>query len=423
MKSKVLALLLLLLASMLFATAQAATNVGLTGDELVTGSGGFTPDSFLWGLDVALDNIFLALTFDPTARAEAGLRVAEERLLEAKTMALQGKSEEAKAAIQEHTNIMRGVEDSISQIPVASPEQAKNALKKTIEIKNKLEDLELKADIVIDKVKESLLLKTPEQARVPLQNAFAKVKENISRANTNLDTKRDNSKASFRALLGKTEQEAEAEEKELEEEVGLTEARKNRVKTRVNRTKEILSRALERLREEAPDKVKEIQARISEAEMVLDEASSKDISESYEAIKEATESYKDFGIEISTIAQGLKTGEATVQELVDAATSIHSEVLSDISEKLPEQARESIQNAMERANVQVTIPEQPPETPEEIPEVPEIPVETPVVEEFPEVPVETPAVEVTPEETPVEPEEPAPETPVEPETPGVGGIP
>ena len=72
------------------------------GDELVAGTGGIAPDNILYGLDVALDNIWLALTFDPAARAQLGLQIAEERLLEAKAMAEQGRAQAARAAIEQY---------------------------------------------------------------------------------------------------------------------------------------------------------------------------------------------------------------------------------------------------------------------------------------------------------------------------------
>ncbi|MEK6949821.1 MAG: DUF5667 domain-containing protein, partial [Nanoarchaeota archaeon] len=43
---------------------------------------GITPDSFLWGLDKALDQLALLLTFDEGEKAKKGLEIARERLLE-----------------------------------------------------------------------------------------------------------------------------------------------------------------------------------------------------------------------------------------------------------------------------------------------------------------------------------------------------
>ena len=51
-----------------------------------TEDSGVTPDSFLWGLDKALDQLTILLTFDEGKKARKGLEIAQERLLEVKEM-------------------------------------------------------------------------------------------------------------------------------------------------------------------------------------------------------------------------------------------------------------------------------------------------------------------------------------------------
>lgn len=50
----------------------------LAQEDTTEGNAGVTPDSIWWGIDVALDKIALALTFDNEARAEKGLKIAED---------------------------------------------------------------------------------------------------------------------------------------------------------------------------------------------------------------------------------------------------------------------------------------------------------------------------------------------------------
>ena len=66
---------------------------------------GTTPDSALYFLDLALDNLALALTFDSDARIEKELEIAEERLAEARVMALEGDLEAMAKAEGEHGKI------------------------------------------------------------------------------------------------------------------------------------------------------------------------------------------------------------------------------------------------------------------------------------------------------------------------------
>lgn len=67
-----------------------------------------------------------------------------------------------------------------------------------------------------------------------------------------------------------------------------------------------------------------------------------------QAEKETEQKY-NFGEEISRLAQGLETRETSVDELVEAATSIHLQVLDDVSQKVPAQAKAAIANAKEKS--------------------------------------------------------------------------
>jgi hypothetical protein len=61
------------------------------------------------------------------------------------------------------------------------------------------------------------------------------------------------------------------------------------------------------------------------------------------------EKYAQFGQEISTIAEGIRTGETTVEDLVKKATSHHLQVLEDVRQKLPPQAQQRFQRAVDSA--------------------------------------------------------------------------
>ncbi len=63
---------------------------------------GITPDSFLWGLDNAIDQLTLLLTFDQAEKARKGLEIARERLLEVKQMIKENKADAAKKAEEAH---------------------------------------------------------------------------------------------------------------------------------------------------------------------------------------------------------------------------------------------------------------------------------------------------------------------------------
>lgn len=77
---------------------------------------GITPDKpFLYGIDRALDAIRLALTFDNDARADVALEIAQERLEEAKEMALQDKPEYTGLALSHFENRMNRASELITR--------------------------------------------------------------------------------------------------------------------------------------------------------------------------------------------------------------------------------------------------------------------------------------------------------------------
>ena len=58
--------------------------------DLILPSPGITPDSALWGLDLAMEKIQLALTRDPAAKVQKRMEIIDERLSEEKVMAEAG---------------------------------------------------------------------------------------------------------------------------------------------------------------------------------------------------------------------------------------------------------------------------------------------------------------------------------------------
>lgn len=103
----------------------------------------------------------------------------------------------------------------------------------------------------------------------------------------------------------------------------------------------------------------------------VDEEEAEDVESDVEEFKK----YAEFGREISEIAQGIRVGDATVEELVERATTFHLRVLEDVSEKAPAEAQEGIQRAIEDAK---RVQELRPAIPAPVPTrgVPAQPVET-----------------------------------------------
>jgi hypothetical protein len=97
---------------------------------------GIMPDSWLYGLDVAIDQISLLLTFDPDAKARKGLEIARERLLEVREMVEENKLEAAQRAQKEHANVLSVVQSAVGGIERANSTEE---LEKEIEIEAEVE--------------------------------------------------------------------------------------------------------------------------------------------------------------------------------------------------------------------------------------------------------------------------------------------
>ncbi|HKZ49506.1 MAG TPA: DUF5667 domain-containing protein [Candidatus Nanoarchaeia archaeon] len=77
-------------------------------DAEAEAAAGTTPDSPLWGIDVALDRIRLALASNPN-KARIGLLIAEERLAEIQVSGKRGNAEAATRAQDEHGRTLEDV--------------------------------------------------------------------------------------------------------------------------------------------------------------------------------------------------------------------------------------------------------------------------------------------------------------------------
>lgn len=93
---------------------------------------GVTPDSALWGLDKAFEQLNLLLTFDKATRTEIELEHASERLAEARVMIKDNKVSDAELAEEEHKRTIEHIklevqkENNSSEDRIRFEEQIKN---------------------------------------------------------------------------------------------------------------------------------------------------------------------------------------------------------------------------------------------------------------------------------------------------------
>jgi len=119
--------------------------------------------------------------------------------------------------------------------------------------------------------------------------------------------------------------------------------------------------SLEELVRENPEKAVEIYVQAAEGRL---NAAKRDAEErNEEATEESLENYNkyaEFGQQISTMAEGVRTGATTVEDLAKRATSRHIQMLEDVRQKLPQQAQQEFQRALDNSRrVQEQCPEIP----------------------------------------------------------------
>lgn len=97
---------------------------------------GVTPDSPFYGLDVAMDNIGLMFTFNKAKKAEKKLIIADERLREAKMMAIHNKLTAMEKAKKQHDGMLLSVEEDIDAMDAGNEEEN---LKNNLNLRARLE--------------------------------------------------------------------------------------------------------------------------------------------------------------------------------------------------------------------------------------------------------------------------------------------
>lgn len=113
------------------------------------------------------------------------------------------------------------------------------------------------------------------------------------------------------------------------------------------------------LAEKNPERAAELFANAAERRALAAERRAEKVADAEEKLSEKSdevkkrleeyEKYAAFGEEVSLIARKLRTGEATVDDVVKKAAARHIEVLERVREKAPEAAQKGLENALQNA--------------------------------------------------------------------------
>lgn len=144
------------------------------------GDPGVTPDSPLWGIDVALDRIRLALATGPD-KAKVGLRIAEERLLEVRAMAEAGNAEAADKAEEAHDESLANVVEDVEEFNGEAGED------EIAELEDRIDRHLAALALLRDRLEASDL---PEDAKLRLKAKFSEADGASERIFAKIDNKR-----------------------------------------------------------------------------------------------------------------------------------------------------------------------------------------------------------------------------------------
>ena len=188
-------------------------------NETILTEPGTTPDSVLYFLDVAADNLALAMTLNNDAKIEKQLEIAEERLAEAKAMAEKGDVKAMKKAADRHGEIMVKLKTELKSIENGDSE---SELKKEIGIQQKINEHSDKIMEVRDGLKIKIKVKgdiTAEQQEL-IDSILASLEGQTGEVKIEIENEKSKTKIKIKTETGKDGDELEDE---IEDELGITE--------------------------------------------------------------------------------------------------------------------------------------------------------------------------------------------------------
>src|SRR3989338_8381611 len=181
---------------------------------------GVTPDSFLWGLDNAIDQLTLLLTFDKAEKARKGLEIARERLLEVKQMIEENKAEAAQKAEEAHGKQLLKVKENVAAL---ARDNSGEELDAVLDIEKELEEHGEAVEQAFGELKVKIEVKgelTVEQ-RERLDAFLNSLKSQTGDVEVRIKEKKDQIKIRIKQETGKSDEEVEADIEEQEQEKGL----------------------------------------------------------------------------------------------------------------------------------------------------------------------------------------------------------
>lgn len=222
MKQTVLVFLLLLLVAFT-PTAFAQTSIDAEANAEVNAEAGVTPDSALYGLDLAMEKIRLALTFNMQKRAELSLKMAKERMQEARLMVAERKNAAFGKAKAEHKAAVESARTSWAAAEKTDAEAV-------VEFEEEAE------------MQEYIATEAEMEAQAEFKAEFNEMKEEARRVKQKAKEERETFRAEMKER-GMAEADINAAFESAQANVGVNVFLKTRAEARIKNAKECLDEA------------------------------------------------------------------------------------------------------------------------------------------------------------------------------------
>src|SRR3989338_4686963 len=207
---------------------------------------GVTPDSPLWGLDIAIERLELFLAGGDTEKVKVGLKHANERLLEVNIMIEKNKLDDAEEAKVKHEEKLREVKEKIKKINGDDEWAIENEVEIEREVEKQEQEIEeLKSRIKI-KIKGNL---TAEQ-HAALDALIASFANSTNELKLEIKIKRNEIKIKVKQKTNRTDDDIDDEFERHENRTGLNILKKEKAKEQIEDAEEEINDVKEDISEE-----------------------------------------------------------------------------------------------------------------------------------------------------------------------------
>lgn len=193
---------------------------------------GVTSASLWWGIERVMEQLNIALTFDPATKAKKGLAYADERLAEMQVLLTQNKFAEANEAQESYDTELDNAIDNIEQIESdAETADAEKELEEVATLQTLIETHSQKVSEIKDKILVRQKDRMTEEQIANLGEVFRKISHKSQELKSRTSEKREKIKLKYKVLNEATDKEVAKVEQKIQQRIKNREDIRIEIKT------------------------------------------------------------------------------------------------------------------------------------------------------------------------------------------------